>query len=70
MEAGEISRLEVSTFQLELNQAALARHDAVAQAQQALGALEETVQSPMEAIDRLWSHSPRTVTTPRNNEHE
>jgi outer membrane protein TolC len=70
LEAGEISRLEVSTFQLELSQAALARLETVAQTQQALGALEEAVQSPMEVIDGLWRRSPRAVAIQEKDKHE
>jgi len=46
-EAGDVSRSEVITGQVELAAARLARADAVAKAQQALGQLEEALQSPV-----------------------
>lgn len=46
-EAGEASRSEVIAGQVELAAARLARADAVAKAQQALGQLEEALQSPV-----------------------
>jgi hypothetical protein len=42
--AGEISRLELGSVQLELYTGALARLDALIKAQQALGALEDAMQ--------------------------
>lgn len=44
LSAGEISRLDATRRQLELNAAALARLNALAQAQHALGALEDALQ--------------------------
>jgi outer membrane protein, heavy metal efflux system len=46
-EAGDVSRSEVIAGQVELATARLARADAVAKAQQALGQLEEALQSPV-----------------------
>ena len=48
LEAGEASRSEVIAGQVELGAARLARADAVAKAQQALGQLEEALQSPVQ----------------------
>ena len=47
LEAGEVSRNEVIAGQVELATTRLARADAVAKAQQALGQLEEALQSPV-----------------------
>ena len=47
-EAGDVSRSEVIAGQVELATARLARADAVAKAQQALGQLEEALQSPLQ----------------------
>lgn len=46
LDAGEISRVELAQRQLELTTAALAQLDARLQAQEALGALEDALQSP------------------------
>jgi len=47
-EAGDVSRREVIAGQVELATARLARAEAVAKAQQALGQLEEALQSPLQ----------------------
>ena len=47
-EAGETARLEAATAELELHTADLARLDALVKAQQALGALEDAVQRPLD----------------------
>jgi outer membrane protein TolC len=71
LEAGEISRLELSTVQLELSQAALARQAARAQAQQAFGDLEGALQSPAGMTHALWTVFPRSAaTTPKDSKHE
>ncbi|HOA63228.1 MAG TPA: TolC family protein, partial [Verrucomicrobiota bacterium] len=66
-EAGEISRNEVVTGQVELAAARLARADALAKAQQALGQLEEALQSPflLPADTPRLSQDPRISQTPR-----
>lgn len=46
LEAGEISRIELTQRQLELTTAALAQLDALVKAQESLGALEDALQSP------------------------
>ncbi len=50
-ELGEISKLEHLTIRLELNAGALAGVDALAQAQQAVGRLENAAQSPLDVKD-------------------
>ncbi len=47
-EAGEISKLELLGVQLELAASALARSDALVKAQQAVGELENAMQSPLD----------------------
>ena len=50
-ELGEISKLEHLTIRLELNAGAMARLDALVQAQQAVGRLENAAQSPLDVKD-------------------
>lgn len=50
-ELGEISKLEYLTIRLELNAGAMARLDAMGQAQQAVGRLENAAQSPLDVKD-------------------
>jgi len=52
-EAGEISTLELLGVRLELNASAQARLEALAQAQEALGRLENAAQSPLDVRDWL-----------------
>jgi hypothetical protein len=59
LEAGEVSWSEVIAGQVELAAARLARADAVAKAQQALGQLEEALQSPVQWPKGAWETSPR-----------
>jgi DNA-binding beta-propeller fold protein YncE len=59
LEAGDVSRGEVIAGQVELAAARLARADAVAKAQQALGQLEEALQSPVQWPKGAWETSPR-----------
>ena len=65
LDAGEISRLEVSTVELELNQAALNRVETLATAQQAFGDLESALQSPVGLTNALGTISPRTAARPK-----
>lgn len=70
LESGEISKLELSTVQLELNQTALARLDALAKAQQAFGDLEDALQSPAGFPGEVWTVSPRAAATTKESPHE
>jgi outer membrane protein, heavy metal efflux system len=56
-EAGAIDRLEVSTSQVELGTAELARFEAQAKLQQAVGALENAVQRPFEIPPVIFQSS-------------
>lgn len=58
LDAGEISKVELAQRQLELTTAALAQLDARLQAQEALGALEDALQSPA-ALIPVSEQSPR-----------
>jgi outer membrane protein TolC len=58
LDAGEISKVELAQRQLELTTAALAQVDARLQAQEALGALEDALQSPA-ALMPVSEQSPR-----------
>ncbi len=58
LDAGEISKVELAQRQLELTTAALAQLDARLQAQEALGALEDALQSPA-ALLPAAEQSPR-----------
>jgi outer membrane protein, heavy metal efflux system len=66
-DAGEITRGEVIAGQVELAAARLARLDAVGKAQQALGQLEEALQSPLlSGADTLQlSQDPKASRTPK-----
>jgi len=63
-----VSRSEVIAGQVELAAARLARADAVAKAQQALGQLEEALQSPLglPADALLLSQDPKVFQAPKN----
>jgi outer membrane protein TolC len=66
--AGEISRLELGSLQLELASADLARLDARAGVQHALGQLEDALQSPAALADWLSiapSRTPASIKDPR-----
>ncbi len=52
-ELGEISKFELLSVQLELASSALARLDALVKAQQAIGELEDAMQSPLDLKDWL-----------------
>ena len=66
-EAGDVSRNEVIAGQVELATARLTRTDAVAKAQQALGQLEEALQSPvLLPVDTLQlSQDPKASQAPK-----
>jgi len=59
LDAGEISKAELVALRLQLNAAAQARLDALTKSQQALGALEDALQSPIHAPASAWQTSPR-----------
>jgi len=59
LEAGEISKSELAATQLQFSAGALARQDALTQAHQAKGRLEDALQSPAELLPSA-EPSPRT----------
>jgi outer membrane protein TolC len=60
LDAGEISKVELAQRQLELTTAALTQRTALTQAQEALGALEDALQSPA-ALAAVAETSPRAA---------
>jgi len=66
LEAGALSGSELAALRLQLSQSALARLQALVQAQQAVAALEDAVQSPLGLPRAVWEQSPRTsgITSP------
>ena len=58
-EAGEISRLELGSIQLELAASELSRLDALVKAHQSLGQLEDAMQSPADLGEWLSTTPPR-----------
>jgi cobalt-zinc-cadmium efflux system outer membrane protein len=54
-EAGEISKLELLGVQIELNAGAQARMEALVQAQEAVGRLENAAQSPLDVRDWIYT---------------
>jgi cobalt-zinc-cadmium efflux system outer membrane protein len=62
-ELGEISRSDLVALQLQLGATSLARLEAVTRARQALGALEDALQSPLPASSGAWQSPPRAAST-------
>jgi outer membrane protein TolC len=58
-QAGAVDRLDVLTAGLELTAASLARLDAQVKLQQAVGALEDAVQRPLDLPESVWQTAPR-----------
>lgn len=60
LEAGAISGSDLAALRLQLSTSALARLDALMQAQQAVGQLEDAVQSPLGLPSDVWEQPPRS----------
>ncbi len=60
LDVGEISKADLTALQIQFNADALARRDALTQAQQARGQLEDALQSPADLLPSAES-SPRTA---------
>jgi outer membrane protein, heavy metal efflux system len=60
LEEGAISRGDLAALQLQLSVSALARLDALLQAQQAVGQLEGAVQAPLGLPSAVWERRPRS----------
>lgn len=67
---GEISRSDLVALRLQLSASSLARLDAVALARQALGMLEDALQSPLPASSEAWQSPPRAASTRPSGEHQ
>jgi cobalt-zinc-cadmium efflux system outer membrane protein len=61
LDLGEIGRSDLVALQLQLSASSLARLEAVARVRQALGALEDAVQSPLPASSDAWQSPPRAA---------
>ncbi|MCU0786428.1 MAG: TolC family protein [Verrucomicrobia bacterium] len=69
LDAGDISKSELAALQLQFSSGALARQEALTQARQAKGQLEDALQSPAELLpaDSLQlSQNPKISPTPKN----
>ena len=60
LQAGAISRSDLVALQLQSSVSALARLEALQQAQQAVGQLEDAVQRPLGLPSAVWEKPPRT----------
>jgi cobalt-zinc-cadmium efflux system outer membrane protein len=67
-ELGEISKFELLSVQLELASSALARLDALVKAQQAVGELEDAMQSPLDLKD--WIMEPQRKASGQTKEQK
>lgn len=65
LEAGEISRSDLTALRLQLSASAVARLDALAKSHQALGQLEDALQSPVGLAPSLWQRAPRLTEAAR-----
>ncbi len=68
-DVGEISRSELIGLRLQLNASALVRLDALVQSRQALGALEDALQSPLGLPTTVWQTAPRMSEIRNQNAH-
>jgi outer membrane protein TolC len=60
-EAGEIAKGDLAALRLQLSASALARLDALVKSQQALGQLEDALQSPLGLSATVWQAPPRVL---------
>ncbi len=68
-ETGEISRSELVALRLQIEASALARLDALARAREALGQLEDALQSPLGLPPEAWQIPPRPPEKEGAKEH-
>jgi cobalt-zinc-cadmium efflux system outer membrane protein len=61
LDAGEISGSDLAALRLQLSVSALARLDALVQAQRAAGQLEDAIQSPLGLPPSVWQNAPRAA---------
>ena len=69
-ELGEISKFELLSVQLELASSALARLDALVKAQQAIGELEDAMQSPLDLKDWLMEPQRKAAGQAKERKYE
>jgi cobalt-zinc-cadmium efflux system outer membrane protein len=69
LDAGETSRADLVALRLQLSASELARLDALAKSQQALGQLEDALQSPLGLSPSVWQKSPRLSETNKVTTH-
>ena len=68
LEAGEISKSELAVLRLQLSVTSVTRLDAFVKSHQALGQLEEALQTPFTVPDSTWQSPPqRTSPMPPAN---
>ena len=70
LEAGEISKLEFLGVQLELNASAQARLEALVQAQEAVGRLENATQSPLDVKDWIYTKAQEPSAPVKEHEND
>jgi len=68
-DTGEISKSELAGLRLQLGASALARLEAVTKSQQALGQLEDALQSPLGLSATVWQTWPRVSEGSKANKH-
>jgi TolB-like protein len=68
-EAGEISKADLAALRLQLGASALARLDALTKSQQALGLLEDALQSSFGVAASVWQTPPRLTDTSKATPH-
>jgi outer membrane protein TolC len=69
LDAGETSRADLVALRLQLSASELARLDALTKSQQALGQLEDALQSPLGLSPSAWQKSPRLSQTNKVTAH-
>jgi outer membrane protein TolC len=69
LDAGETSRADLVALRLQLSASELARLDALTKSQQALGQLEDALQSPLGLSPSAWQKSPRLSQTNKMTTH-
>jgi outer membrane protein TolC len=69
LEAGETSKADLVGLQLQLSASELSRLDALTKSQQALGQLEDALQSPLGLSPSVWEKPPRLPETKKVAAH-
>jgi outer membrane protein TolC len=69
LDAGETSKADLVALRLQLSASELAYRDALTKSQQALGQLEDALQSPLGLSPSIWQPSPRFSETNKVTAH-